>query len=157
MGIRKSLTYGTVCFSSFESLQDLKLYRNMILDMSTGDSLLAVFIGLLGAFLLHVASKLFEASVPFHATADKLKSAFPNALTNKELLAFIRKKLNKYKYGNSTLVATSLCCDEVNRTLENDLRDLYGCYFSMGGLAGKSTGCREVQIALDFLILSCAS
>ena len=33
--------------------------------MSHGDSLLAILIGLLGAFLLHAASRLLEASVPF--------------------------------------------------------------------------------------------
>jgi hypothetical protein len=65
-----------------------------------------------------------------------LKQAFPGALTNKELSAFIRKKLAKYNYGNTSLVATSLCCDEVNRPLEKELKRLYGSYFSMGGLAG---------------------
>jgi hypothetical protein len=34
--------------------------------LSSGDSVLAILIGLLGAFLLHVASKLMESSVPFH-------------------------------------------------------------------------------------------
>lgn len=134
----------------------------MILDMSSGDSILAILIGLLGAFLLHVASKLLEASVPFHvsrclatpstvnaddddrspnallaqATVDKLKVAFPSAMTNKELVTFIKKKLAAFDYGNSSLVATSLCCDEVNRPLEKDLKAMYGSYFSMGGLAG---------------------
>jgi hypothetical protein len=39
------------------------------LDMSSGDSILAILIGLLGAFLLHVASKLLETSTPFHVRA----------------------------------------------------------------------------------------
>jgi len=69
-------------------------------------------------------------------TVEKLKDEFPNALTNKELLAFIRKKLAPYGYGQTSLVATSLCCDEVNRPLEKDLKGLFGSYFSMGGLAG---------------------
>lgn len=41
---------------------------SLILDMSSGDSVLAILIGLLGAFLLHVASKLLETSVPFHVS-----------------------------------------------------------------------------------------
>lgn len=43
----------------------------MILDMSSGDSLLAILIGLLGAFLLHIASKLLEVSVPFHVSNEQ--------------------------------------------------------------------------------------
>jgi hypothetical protein len=41
----------------------------MLLDMSSGDSILAILIGLLGAFLLHVVSRLMEVSVPFHVSA----------------------------------------------------------------------------------------
>ena len=48
----------------------------------------------------------------------------------------IKKALEKYGFGETSLVATSLCCDEVNRTLETDLSKMYGSYFSMGGLAG---------------------
>jgi hypothetical protein len=39
------------------------------LDMSSGDSVLAILIGLLGAFLLHLASKLLETSTPFHVSS----------------------------------------------------------------------------------------
>lgn len=70
------------------------------------------------------------------STLDKLKDTFPNAMTNKELVTFIKKKLAKHQYGSNSLVATSLCCDEVNRPLEKDLKEIYGHYFSMGGLAG---------------------
>ena len=38
------------------------------------------------------------------------------------------------------MVATSLCCDEVNRTLERGLAGLYGHYFALGGLAGVPFG-----------------
>lgn len=38
------------------------------LDMASGDSVLAILIGLLGAFLLHLASKLLETSTPFHVS-----------------------------------------------------------------------------------------
>jgi len=104
--------------------------------MSHGDSLLAILIGLLGAFLLHAASRLLEASVPFASTVEKLKSAFPGAKSNQELVTMIKKHLAPYHYGNTSLVATSLCCDEVNRPLEKDLKSIFGHYFSMGGLAG---------------------
>lgn len=42
---------------------------------------------------------------------------------------------NGYTETN-TLLATSLCCDEVNRVLEKDFGKVYGDNFSMGGLAG---------------------
>lgn len=84
-------------------------------------------------------------NVPNHihsiqATAEKLKEVFPKALTNKELVYFIKKNLKSHGYNNKSLVATSLCCDEVNRVLENDLKNVYGSYFSMGGLAGTPFG-----------------
>ena len=44
--------------------------------------------------------------------------------------------LSKYGYGKTTLVATSLCCDEVNRPLEKSLAATYDEPFVMGGLAG---------------------
>lgn len=141
--------------------------------MSSGDSILAILIGLLGAFLLRILSRLMEVSTPFHvshalsrraltipdciasqrtatspsvpsaftqATTERLKEVFPKALTNKELVHFIRKNLKAHGYGNNSLVATSLCCDEVNRVLENDLKGVYGSYFCMGGLAGTPFG-----------------
>jgi Limiting CO2-inducible proteins B/C beta carbonyic anhydrases len=57
-------------------------------------------------------------------------------MTNEALLENIKLSLEDFEFGDSSLVATSLCCDEVNRTLERDLGGLYGRYFSMGGLAG---------------------
>ena len=45
--------------------------------------------------------------------------------------------LSNYGYGSTTtLVATSLCCDEVNRPLEKALASAYDEPFVMGGLAG---------------------
>lgn len=57
-------------------------------------------------------------------------------MTNEALVENIKVSLGDFGYGDSSLVATSLCCDEVNRTLERDLAGLYGHYFAMGGLAG---------------------
>ena len=37
--------------------------------------------------------------------------------------------------SSTTLLATSLCCDEVNRELEEEFGAQYGDNFSMGGLA----------------------
>jgi hypothetical protein len=66
----------------------------------------------------------------------KIAMAFPGALTNAELMKRISERLEPYGYGKSTLVATSLCCDEVNRPLEKSLAKTYDEPFVMGGLAG---------------------
>jgi hypothetical protein len=57
-------------------------------------------------------------------------------LTNDQLITKVTKSLKKFGYGESTLVCTSLCADEVNRPLEKALSKAYGQHFSMGGLAG---------------------
>ena len=65
-----------------------------------------------------------------------MRETFSEAVTNENLMTKIKKSLGKYGFGETTLVATSLCCDEVNRTLESDLSETFGSSFSMGGLAG---------------------
>ena len=58
-------------------------------------------------------------------------------MTNAELVAMVSKALTKFDFTpQSTLLASSLCADEVNRPLEQDLARVYGHHFSMGGLAG---------------------
>jgi hypothetical protein len=48
----------------------------------------------------------------------------------------VTRALKKYNYDSSTLVAFSLCSDEVNRPLEEVFYGWYGEHFNMGGLAG---------------------
>lgn len=72
----------------------------------------------------------------FSVCTDKVVSVYPKAVTNSELVDKVTGALSKYGYGSTTLVATSLCCDEVNRVLEKDFAAVYGDTFSMGGLAG---------------------
>jgi hypothetical protein len=57
-------------------------------------------------------------------------------LSNDKLLKMLQGTLAPYGYGKTTLVATSLCCDEVNRPLEKALASAYDEPFVMGGLAG---------------------
>jgi len=66
----------------------------------------------------------------------KISMSFPGALTNAELMKRVGERLEPYGYGSTTLVATSLCCDEVNRPLEKALAKQYDEPFVMGGLAG---------------------
>lgn len=69
-----------------------------------------------------------------------LKGAFPNAIPITELVGHTTATLAHHGYGSTTLLATSLCCDEVNRDLERAFEEQYGDHFSMGGLAGLPFG-----------------
>ena len=73
-------------------------------------------------------------------TVSKIMSAYPRAITNADLVNRVTSALEKYGYGSTTLMATSLCCDEVNRQLDRDFGKIYGEHFSMGGLAGFAFG-----------------
>eukprot|EP00542_Grammatophora_oceanica_P009423 CAMPEP_0194025944 /NCGR_PEP_ID=MMETSP0009_2-20130614/239_1 /TAXON_ID=210454 /ORGANISM="Grammatophora oceanica, Strain CCMP 410" /LENGTH=392 /DNA_ID=CAMNT_0038664357 /DNA_START=141 /DNA_END=1316 /DNA_ORIENTATION=+ len=79
-------------------------------------------------------------ALPNTTSVTKISDAFPKAMTNAELVAKASSVLAKYGYGDTTLLATSLCCDEVNRELEKDFGKSYGEHFSMGGLAGFAMG-----------------
>jgi len=57
-------------------------------------------------------------------------------VTNAELVAKTTRALDRWGYDASTLVAFSLCSDEVNRPLEEVFYGYYGEHFNMGGLAG---------------------
>mmetsp|Transcript_17674 Transcript_17674/g.24929 ORF Transcript_17674/g.24929 Transcript_17674/m.24929 type:complete len:263 (+) Transcript_17674:43-831(+) len=75
------------------------------------------------------------------STTDKvtetLNAAFPGSLTGKSLASSVQKCLSAQGYKNeTTLLAMSLCCDEVNRELESYFKEIYAENFSMGGLAG---------------------
>lgn len=72
---------------------------------------------------------------------DKVDDVFPGALKSETLAAKVHNILSRNGYNSSTtLLATSLCCDEVNRELERDLTNIYTQNFSMGGLAGFAFG-----------------
>jgi len=74
---------------------------------------------------------------PKNYVQEQVLSTYPGAVTNGELTQTVKEKLsNNGLNEQSTLLATSLCCDEVNRVLELDLGQVYGAHFSMGGLAG---------------------
>mmetsp|Transcript_25616 Transcript_25616/g.38034 ORF Transcript_25616/g.38034 Transcript_25616/m.38034 type:complete len:277 (-) Transcript_25616:90-920(-) len=72
---------------------------------------------------------------------DKIKESFPGAVKSADLAAHVKAVLNKHDYVDAkTLIATSFCCDEVNRELEQDITSIYNFNFSMGGLAGFAFG-----------------
>ena len=73
-----------------------------------------------------------------NAEFDRLvKANFPGAISNKVLETKVAKILEgKGLTPANTLLATSLCCDELARSLEDDLNKVYGHNFNLGGLSG---------------------
>lgn len=66
-----------------------------------------------------------------------VKGTFPGAMSNRELESRVVAILAEKGFeGSNTLLATSLCCDELARQLEDDLGKVYGKNFFLGGLAG---------------------
>ena len=78
-------------------------------------------------------------SDPTNEASHFVHKVFPHAVSNEDLIAKMTQSLDAYGFAaDNTLVATSLCCDEVNRPLEKDLRHAFGGKgnFNMGGLSG---------------------
>ena len=69
---------------------------------------------------------------------DKMvKSNFPGAISNKELSKKVVKALESKGFtAENTLLATSVCADELARVLEDEFVDIYGTNFNLGGLSG---------------------
>jgi hypothetical protein len=69
---------------------------------------------------------------------DKLvKKNFPGAISNKDLSVRVRDVLDcKGFTPQNTLLATSVCADELARELEDEFVSIYGTNFNLGGLAG---------------------
>lgn len=84
--------------------------------------------------------KIFIEETPT-TIPSALKASFPTALTNADLVGRVASALSQHGYTpESTLLATSFCCDEANRELEREFGHFYGDHFSMGGLAGFAFG-----------------
>lgn len=72
----------------------------------------------------------------FDPAFDKVvRKEFPKAISNKQLEESVINALTKKGYeGPNTLLATSLCCDELARSLEDDFLAFFGKNFNLGGL-----------------------
>lgn len=92
---------------------------------------------MLSFFLFGLKIEVKSANQGAMNVIEAVKATYPGALDNSTLAKKVVPALEKYGYNkNNTLVATSLCCDEVNRELEKEFAKVYGDNFSMGGLAG---------------------
>jgi len=80
---------------------------------------------------------VFANSPKLNEEFDELmQKNFPGAMTNEELVTKTVDILSAKGYTSAnTLLATSLCCDELARQLEDDFNGVYGNNFNLGGLA----------------------
>lgn len=89
----------------------------------------------------HEYEKLMEILKQYPADNPEfdrmVKEKFPGAISNKELeIKTVGLLAERGFHDDNTLLATSLCCDELARRLEDDFGRVYGNNFTLGGLAG---------------------
>ena len=66
-----------------------------------------------------------------------IQAKFPGAISNKQLeQAVVRILDDRGLTPRNTLLATSLCADELARAMEDDFVKIYGNNFNLGGLSG---------------------
>ena len=66
-----------------------------------------------------------------------VKVNFPGAINNRDLATRVVELLEEKGFSPSnTLLATSLCADELARVLEDEFVTIYGNNFNLGGLSG---------------------
>lgn len=79
----------------------------------------------------------FSSATSVVCVMEKAKSNFPGVITTHQLARSLDVILSKQGFDkDKTMLATSLCCDEVCRDMEDELRQMYGQNFSFGGIAG---------------------
>ena len=81
---------------------------------------------------------VFESAPKSNEKFDNVvQKNFPGAITNRDLVTRVVNQLSTKGFEvENTLLATSLCCDELARQLEDDFNKVYGNNFNLGGLAG---------------------
>ena len=91
------------------------------------------------ALVLDKIYRVFDDSAEQEVTpyVGQIGKVFPGALSNSEITSTVVPLLAEKGFTpDNTLLATSLCCDELARQLEDDFNQIYGNNFNLGGLAG---------------------
>jgi len=66
-----------------------------------------------------------------------VRANFPGAISNRDLAGRVVELLGEKGFTpQNTLLATSVCADELARVLEDEFVDIYGTNFNLGGLSG---------------------
>ncbi|KAL7451697.1 hypothetical protein ACHAWC_005638 [Mediolabrus comicus] len=85
----------------------------------------------------HLHSKNVDTTTSSPEFDGLVKKTFPGALSNKDLVQRVVGVLEGKGFTTeNTLLATSLCADELARVLEDEFVSVYGNNFNLGGLSG---------------------
>jgi len=89
------------------------------------------------AFLHEDEGSAHSSATSVIKVISNAKSTFPNVITSVQLARSVQEILKPNGFSPpDTLLATSFCCDEVCRDLEDELRGVFGQNFHLGGIAG---------------------
>jgi len=90
----------------------------------------------------HTGSETINATgKSVHELIHKVESQFPGAMPVHRMANAVEELLASHDVmTDNTLLATSLCYDELNKGIEQELSAKYGHAFTMGGLAGYCFG-----------------
>ena len=128
--ITSILLFGSLrCISGFAPCRNRNLSRSVVSSSS---------LKVTDPAIKEKVAEVFANEPSYNARFDRIVTKyFPGAFSDRELLTKIVKTLSEKGINeDNTLLATSLCCDELARQLEYDLRGIYGTNFNLGGLAG---------------------
>jgi hypothetical protein len=111
----------------------------MIRSSTSSPSALSIVVGDTTEAFADRVKSIFKTIVKSTTKSEKFDDIvqlnFPGAIPNQELVQKAVSLLSKKGYdGENTLLATSLCCDELARKLEDDFNGIYGKNFNLGGL-----------------------
>mmetsp|Transcript_27397 Transcript_27397/g.29582 ORF Transcript_27397/g.29582 Transcript_27397/m.29582 type:complete len:338 (+) Transcript_27397:185-1198(+) len=88
-------------------------------------------------FAIRLEQTFAKAAATDPIFEELVQAKFPGAMTNRDFVTKATDVLRSKGFnGANTLLATSLCCDELARQLEDDFNGIYGTNFNLGGLAG---------------------
>jgi len=120
------LTLGVA--NAFQRPFVLPFMRTASLNAMSGDS----------EHIMNKVNRLLQSAPPFDEQFDQMvKSIFPGAINNSDFEYRVVAALDEKGFtASNTLLATSLCSDELAKRLADDFVKLYGNNFNLGGLAG---------------------
>lgn len=88
-----------------------------------------------------VPGSVTNSTTAVHGIIGKVEQSFPGALPSHRMAKQASKLLEKHGYNDTnTLLTTSLSSDEVNRDIEDEMRQHFGNAYAIGGLAGFAFG-----------------
>jgi len=134
------MKFSTTCISLFLAASSANAFAPTLSSVrsstSTSTSSLNIVVGDTAEEFAARVEATFENSPTKDSKFEAMvQSHFPGAISNQDLVTNAVNILSSKGYdGQNTLLATSLCCDELARQLEDDFNGIYGNNFNLGGL-----------------------